>query len=89
VSALHDYGSDAGGNPIDRGFYAVDPRGGLFVLPPSAPLKAGWRLATEDDLHPAPSVEPPRIGPALVAFDESSDIEPAAVVVLEDDAIED
>lgn len=51
MSALHEFGRSRSGHKIDRGFYAVDPSGHLVLLPPSAPLKNGWRLATEADLH--------------------------------------
>lgn len=50
VSALHEFGRNTAGTKIDRGFYAVDPSGHLVLLPPSAPLKAGWRLATREDI---------------------------------------
>lgn len=51
MSALHEFGTSRSGHKINRGFYAVDPSGHLVLLPATAPLKAGWRLATDGDLH--------------------------------------
>lgn len=47
------YGDSASGVKVCSGYYAIDPSGHLIVLPPHAPLKDGWRLATTQDLEPA------------------------------------
>ena len=60
MSAIHEYGRNTGGAKIDRGFYAVDPSGHLILLPPFAPLKAGWRLASHVDLDAKESAEDAR-----------------------------
>lgn len=65
MSATHDYGRNTAGTKIDRGFYAVDPSGHLVLLPPSAPLKASWRLATEGDIHAKQRAELARSAPVL------------------------
>lgn len=47
---IHDYGTDAAGNKIDRGIFCIDPSGHLIVVPPNQPIKAGWCVAHVDDV---------------------------------------
>ena len=88
MTAIHDFGRNTGGARIDRGFYAIDPRGGLLLLPPSAPLKAGWRLATNLDLDAKEAAEDSRRA-GLVVIADAPVLDPDADGVSEIDAIED
>lgn len=47
---IHEYGTDATGKQVSRGYYAISPAGHLVLLPPSAPLKEGFRVATTADV---------------------------------------
>lgn len=40
----------AHGGSANLGYHAVNPNGDLVLLPKNAPLKDGWRLATEEDI---------------------------------------
>ena len=82
MSALHEFGRSRSGHKIDRGFYAVDPAGHLVLLPTSAPLKAGWRLATEGDIHAKQRAAIAHVEPLHV-------LDPIEDGVSEIDAIED
>lgn len=71
---IHDYGTDAAGNKIDRGIFCIDPSGHLIVVPPNQPIKAGWRLATHDEpAKSEPAIEV--IGEPVEAFVESISID--------------
>ena len=41
---------DAQGKPCSEGYYAVDSRGYLVLMPPTAAMAAGLRLATQADV---------------------------------------
>ena len=51
------YNTNSDGRQALAGHYAIDPQGGLMLLPPDRKeLKPGWRWATADEVAgPAPS----------------------------------
>lgn len=57
------YGLNNHGEPVVRGFHAVGPSGNLVLLRPDAPLKAGWRFATQDDLESSQLIAAASNGP--------------------------
>jgi hypothetical protein len=62
TQAIHEFGPDAHGDPVSSGRYVVSPDGArLVLLAARAPLKAGWRLATEQDLAASQALESARL----------------------------
>jgi len=47
---IYEYGTTASGDTVKKGRYAVDPSGHVVLVPMTRPIKAGWRLATQDDI---------------------------------------
>lgn len=47
---IEKFGRDAGGFHVLEGRYAIHPAGHLIVIPPKAPLKDGFRWATQDEV---------------------------------------
>lgn len=43
-------GKAAGGREVANGCMAIDPQGNAVRLTQGAPLKKGWRFATQEDL---------------------------------------
>ncbi len=44
------YDLDADGKSCPEGYYAVDARGALVLMPPTAEMAAGLRLATAEEV---------------------------------------
>lgn len=50
MSRIERFDLDAAGKPACEGYYAVDSRGCLVLMPPTAAMAAGLRLATQADV---------------------------------------
>lgn len=78
MSEIREYGDSASDVKICRGRYVVDPRGNVVLLPLTAPLKNGWRIATAADLaaYHAEGSEIAHVADPAVEPDSDSEPEP-------------
>lgn len=56
MSRIERFDLDAAGKPACEGYYATDGRT-LYLMPPTAELAAGLRLATQDEVDRGGAVQ--------------------------------